>query len=188
MSAPFPLLLPRFVVVRGQVSFHYPPPHLYFSHSCLTPQPLQIPGLCSFVSFRTGECSSSQVFFLFFFFPLTFPSSFSELLKETVVPFPHLHLQASTPWENLQVCFFASPPPHDSLIFVLPLAGEMLVLKFSPVPPGVMATFGVYCSGAAEAAVLPSLMASGWLCDLWEGGLISFHLCPRKALASWSSK
>lgn len=62
-----------------------------------------------------------------------FPSLLLCAIVKTVVLSPCFHLQASAPWENLEVCFFA-PSPHDSLIFVLPLAGEMLVLKFSPIP------------------------------------------------------
>ena len=41
-----------------------------------------------------------------------------------------------------------------SHIFVLPSAGEMPVLEFSPVPPGVVVALGVYCCGSAEAASL----------------------------------
>lgn len=71
---------------------------------------------------------------------------------------------------------FLPPPPQQRSHFCFTSGWGSASSQVLPNPSGVIAPFGVYCSGAAEAAVLPSsLMASGLQCDLWEGGLISFH-------------
>lgn len=100
---PFSFFLP--LLSRLAVGVDLFPLPCFLSHSHFALQPLLFPGLCCFVSLGKGECSCSQVLFLF----LPFPALFSEHCKEKVVPSRPFHPQASSLWENLGVCSFFFP-------------------------------------------------------------------------------